>query len=115
MIINFQDVAIGRHISKNPDRIEEFFGTKIPMDTKRVELCQIYQDQLKGIGFGHIEPIKIATSTMFFYTLLFCCRKTNSAWLNMIQKYRDERFRNWTDKDVQMMWDIVTKRQETLF
>ncbi|MHA1150718.1 MAG: three-Cys-motif partner protein TcmP [Promethearchaeota archaeon] len=115
LIINFQDVSIGRHISKNPKNIEKFFGKKISTDTKRLELCDIYQDQLRSIGFGHIEPIKIATSTMFFYTLLFCCRKPNSAWLNMIQKYRDERFKNWTDKDVQTMWNIVTKKQMTLF
>ncbi|MHA1147752.1 MAG: three-Cys-motif partner protein TcmP [Promethearchaeota archaeon] len=115
IIINFQDVMIARQIH-NQDIIKRFFGKNLNSDTKQIELCDIYQDQLRKIGFGRIEPIKIETTGGYYYTLLFCCRKNSSAsWLKMIEKYRDDRFKSWNDKNVKHFWDIVSKIIKPLF
>ncbi len=113
-IINFQDVMIARQIN-NINLIKSFFGRELSTDTKQVELCEIYQEQLKKIGFGRIESIKIETTGGYYYTLLFCCRKTSSYWLRMIEKYRDDRFRLWTDSKVKQFWDIVSGYTRPLF
>jgi len=105
-IITFHDVAFGRQI--NSKKITQFFGTKLESNTKREDLCGIYMEQLKNVGIGRIEPIRIYSGNSFYYTLLFCCRnKLNATWLNTIQKYRDVRFRSWTAKNIKQMWDII--------
>lgn len=113
LIINFQDFGIGRQIHNKP-LIRDFFGKELPTTTKRKDLCLIYTDQLEEIGFGRIEKIPIETSNSYYYTLLFCCRKKVSSWLRMIEKYRDDRFKSWTDLEVKRMWEIVTKRIKPL-
>ena len=105
VIITFHDVAFGRQI--NSKKIVQFFGTKLEANTKREDLCGIYMEQLKTVGIGRIEPIKIYSGNSFYYTLLFCCRnKLNATWLDTIQRYRDVRFRSWTAKNIKQMWDI---------
>ncbi len=115
IIINFQDVGVNRNLKPNPQKIKKFFGIQINPTTKKDSLCDIYIEQLKKIGFGRIEKLKIASKTGFYYTLLFCCREDVSGnWLEMIKYYRDDRFKSWTDEDVKRMWDVAMDKSMTL-
>lgn len=111
LIITFQDAGIKRNLGLAPEKIEKFFGKKIPKSTKKENLIEIYKNQLYKIGIGKIEELKIYSETGFYYTLLFCCRKqVSGAWLEMIRYYRNKRFQYWNDKDVKNIWDVVTGR-----
>lgn len=111
IVITFQDAGIARNIH-NTQRIGEFFGNDISVKTKRSELCDIYIEQLRKIGLGNIEKMKVASANQFYYTLLFCCRDNVSGdWLRLIKFYNEERFKNFTDKDLKRMWDIKRGKQ----
>lgn len=116
IIITFQDAGIKRNLGNTPNKVKKFFGCEIPEQTPKEKLIEIYMDQLGEIGFGRIEPLKIASNTGFYYTLLFCCRENIDAnWLEMIKYYRNNRFKSWTDRDVKNMWDVATGKYKTLF
>lgn len=115
IIITFQDAAIGRNL-QHEDTIKSFFGTNIPKNTKRADLCDIYIQQLSSIGLQNVEKMKVASATGFYYTLLFCVRGGSQAgWLKLIKYYNDQRFRNFTGKDIKLMWDIAKGKQARLF
>jgi hypothetical protein len=106
IVITFQDRAFARKMDS--EKFERFMGTNIPPNTKSEDLCNIYVEQLGKIGLGNVERIKIETKGGFYYTLLFCCRnKVKASWLRMIEKYRDVRFKAWTDTNVKIMWDTI--------
>lgn len=108
IIITFQDAGIKRNLKPNPQKVKEFFGIEIPPSTKKEDLCDIYISQLHKIGLENIEKLNITSERGFYYTLLFCCRfDVKAKWLKMIEYYRDERFKNWTDSDVKKMWDVA--------
>ena len=116
IIINFQDAGIARAIPvTDPKKIESFFGCKIPIGIKRDELCDIYCNQLRLLGLGKIQKMKVASATGFYYTLLFCCREDVSGdWLKLVKFYNDDRFKNFTDRDIKLMWDIHKGKQSSL-
>ena len=67
------------------------------------------------IGLENVESLNITSESGFYYTLLFCCRSDVEAkWLKMIEYYRDDRFKNWTDSDVKRMWDVAIGRVKSL-
>lgn len=116
IIINFQDAGIARAIPvTDPKKTERFFGCKVPIGTKRVDLCEIYCNQLRHIGLGKIQKMRVASATGFYYTLLFCCREDVSGdWLKLVKYYNDDRFKNFTDRDIKLMWDILKGKQSSL-
>ena len=58
---------------------------------------------------------KLTSESGFYDTLLFCCRfDVSGKWLKMIEYYRDERFKNWTDSDVKKMWEVAEGIQKSL-
>lgn len=62
-----------------------------------------------------IERMKVATENKFFYTLLYCCRENVSGdWLKIVRYYNNKRFKNFTDRNVKKMWDLVKGRQLSL-
>ena len=110
LIITFQDRMINRNLKLYPEQIKEFFGIEVPTSIKESELCELYIEQLKKEAkIKRVEKLKIASTTGFSYTLLFCCREGIEAkWLNMIKFYQNKRFKFWKDKDVKQMWDVAT-------
>jgi len=70
---------------------------------------------LNKIGLKNVEKLNITSESGFYYTLLFCCRfDVSGKWLKMIECYRDERFKNWTDSDVKKMWDVAKGKVKSL-
>jgi len=115
IIITFQDAGIKRNLKPNPQKVKEFFGIDLPPSTKKEDLCDIYIKQLHKIGLKNVEKLNITSEGGFYYTLLFCCRSNVEAkWLKMIEYYRDERFKNWTDSDVKKMWDVAKDKVKSL-
>ena len=115
IIITFQDAGIKRNLKPNPQKVKEFFGIEIPPSTKKEDLCNIYINQLNKIGLKNVEKLNITSESGFYYTLLFCCRSDVEAkWLKMIEYYRDDRFKNWTDSDVKKMWDVAKGKIKSL-
>ena len=115
IVITLQVAGIKRNLKQNPDKVKKFFGIKVPIETKKDELSELYIKQLQMLDFGRIEELNITTQKGFYYTLLFCCRKGVSGdWLEMIKYYRDKRFRSWTDADVKKMWDVAVGKSKTL-
>ncbi|MBY9021246.1 MAG: hypothetical protein KGD67_09320 [Candidatus Lokiarchaeota archaeon] len=105
-VITFHDVAYGRGMHSK--KIEEFIGTKVKPKTKREDLYALYIEQLKSVGIGRIEPIRIYSGNSFYYTLLFCCRnQIDAKWLNTIKRYSDVRFRSWTAENNKQIWDVI--------
>ena len=111
IIITYQDQAFARKSATNA--AEEFYGSKIVGEKTREELRELYMSNLRKIGFMRIEYIEIK-SAKFYYTLLFCCRKADSKWLEMIKKYKDSRYNNWTDNSVKSFWNILMGKQQQL-
>ncbi len=114
MIITFQDNVV-RCLKRSPAKVRRFFGIEIDPLTKKKDLCDIYMNQLKKIGFGRIERLKIYNDKNFYYSLLFCCREDKEAkWLDMIEYYRNFRFKNLDDVLVKNFWDIAQKKNKSL-
>lgn len=115
IIITLQVAGIKRNLKQNLDKVKKFFGKKIPAETKKDKLSEIYKKQLQKLDFGRIEELNITTQIGFYYTLLFCCRKGVSGdWLEMIKYYRNKRFRSWTDADVKKMWDVAVGKSQRM-
>lgn len=115
IIITLQVAGIKRNLKQNPDKVKKFFGIKVPAETKKDKLSELYKKQLQKLDFGRIEELNITTQIGFYYTLLFCCRKGVSGdWLEMIKYYRNKRFRSWTDADVKKMWDVAVGKSKTM-
>lgn len=118
VIITFQDANIARAIPSGSKKIKQFFGVEIPPDTKNIRkvLCDKYCIQLSKINLPKIERMKVAAENKFFYTLLFCCRQNASGdWFKIIKYYNDDRFKDFTDRDVKRMWDIREGKQLSIF
>ena len=117
VIITFQDANIARAVPKGQAKIKKFFGCDIPTKSSGIRkiLCNKYCGQLSKVNLPKIERMKVASENNFFYTLLFCCRENASAkWLEIVRYYNDERFKNFTDRDLKEMWDIVKGKQLSL-
>jgi len=115
IIITLQVAGIKRNLKQNPDKVKKFFGIKVPAETKKDNLSELYKKQLQKLDFGRIEELNVTTQIGFYYTLLFCCRKGVSGdWLEMIKYYRNKRFRSWTDADVKKMWDVAVGKSKTM-
>lgn len=117
IIITFQDANIARAVPKGQEKIKKFFGCYIPPKANGIRkiLCDKYCDQLGKVNLPKIERMKVANENKFFYTLLFCCREDASGkWLEIVRYYNEERFKNFTDRDLKEMWDIVKGRQLSL-
>jgi len=114
IIITFHDSAFSRAIHSEK-KIEFFYGQKVKENTTLEERRNIYIRQLQSIGFGRIEPLFIRSSGNFFYTLLFCCRENvSAAWLDMIEDFRNKRFKSCTDQFMKHIYDITRKKTTTL-
>jgi len=112
IIITFHDSAFSRAI--HSEKNEWFYGVDVSKDTTITERRKIYIKQLKSIGFGRIEQLFIRSKGNFFYTLLFCCRKDISAgWLNMVEDFRNRRFKYCTDQFHKQNYDYL-KRKTTI-
>ena len=117
IIITFQDANIARAVPKGHAKIKEFFGCNVSPSVNGIRkiLCDKYCSQLSKVDLPKIERMKVANENNFFYTLLFCCRENASGkWLDIVKYYNDERFKNFTDRDLKEMWDIVKGRQLSL-
>ncbi|MHA1294952.1 MAG: hypothetical protein ACTSQJ_20140 [Promethearchaeota archaeon] len=107
LIINLQSQAIGRAIKS--ERINLFFGRKIPLGLKRGDILHLYRECLQDLGFNSEEII--VKGEKYFYYLFFCHRiEASGEWMRMIEDYRTKRFRDWHDKNVKEFWDIVSKK-----
>ena len=117
IIITFQDANIARAVPKGQEKIKKFFGCTISPKVNGIRkiLCNKYCNQLSLVNLPKIERMKVATENKFFYTLLFCVRENASGkWLEIVRYYNEERFKNFTDRDLKDMWNIVKGRQLSL-
>jgi len=115
IIINYPNYSIQRH--RDSSKVEPFFGRKMAEVPSRKWMGS-YFNQLKSIGMENIETLQVKAGDIgFYYTMLFCVRRINSnaPWLGLIEKYRDDRFKDFDGRNVKLMWDVVNKRQKTLF
>jgi len=117
VIITFQDASIARAVPKGQAKIKKFFGRNITSNASGIRkiLCDKYCNQLSKVNLPKIERMKVASENSFYYTLLFCCRENASGkWLEVVRYYNNERFKNFTDRDLKDMWDIGKGRQLSL-
>ncbi len=114
VIITFHDTVFSRALNFS-EKNKFFFGTNVDRESTIKERRDLYISQLRKIGFGRIEPIHVRSESSFFYTLLFCCRDNVSGdWLRMIKYFREERYKNCTDKYLKNIYDVAARKIKSI-
>jgi hypothetical protein len=114
VIISIPLHALGWYQEKRRfDTLKVTFGIDASWIDSTASLESIFLQRLKGFGFKVISRISCKRVEKAPVDLLFCSRRENQAWTDIVTDYND-RLGKVDDKDIRFAWDLFTGRAATL-